>query len=156
MVPNGAMGATTARNPELLLAFADHGMLNTNGKGVFVMSLQLALQKARNVFEETPRFTKIADISGFMPIDVKSQPWCTLLEPARKRHPIYEEQKLYTPADVINHMRIPLATQIQALVTSARNGIAEKGKALARQDKSARRRRCRRGWRRNWTLRTSS
>ena len=126
--------AATARSPELLLAFADYGMLNANRKGVFAMSLQLPLQKARNVFEETARFTKVADISGFSPIDVKRQPWCSLLEPALKRQPIYEEQKLYTPADIINHMRIPLATRIEALVKSARNGIAEKVKDLARQD----------------------
>ena len=49
----------TARKPELLLAFADYGMLSSAGRGRFVMSLQLPLQKARNVFEETPRFTKI-------------------------------------------------------------------------------------------------
>eukprot|EP00966_Prymnesium_polylepis_P331372 7386933-Prymnesium_polylepis.2 len=52
----------TSRKAELLLAFVDYGMLS-NGKstGIFVMSLQLPLAKKRNVFEETPRFTKIAE-----------------------------------------------------------------------------------------------
>lgn len=125
----------TARKPELLLAFADYGMLSFAGRGRFVMSLQLPLQKARNVFEETPRLTKIADVAGFTPIDVKSQPWCSLLEPALKRHPIYEEQKIYSPAAIITYMRAPLARRIETLVKSARKGIAEKVKALARQDK---------------------
>ena len=127
--------AATKRKPELLLAFADNGMLSSNMTGVFVMSLQLPLQKARNVFEETPRFTKIADVSGFTPIDVKVQPWCSLLEPALKRHAIYEDQKLYSPADIIKHMRCPLETRIEALAKSTRKAIAEKVKELGRQDK---------------------
>ena len=57
----------TSRKPELLLAFIDHGMLS-NGKatGMFVSSLQLPLQKKRNVFEETARMTKISDVKWLL------------------------------------------------------------------------------------------
>ena len=62
----------TSRKPELLLAFVDYGMLSNGAStGMFVMSLQLPLQKKLNVFEETPRFTKIADVCGFTSIDAK-------------------------------------------------------------------------------------
>ena len=92
----------THRKPELLLAFSDYGMLsNGTSTGMFVMSLQLPLSKRRNVFEETPRFTKIADVSGFTTIDIKEQPWCTHLEPALKRQSLLEGNKLYSPADII-------------------------------------------------------
>ena len=126
----------TARKPELLLAFVDYGMLSNGAStGVFVMSLQLPLSKKRNLFEETPRFTKIADVAGFSTIDAKEQPWCTLLEPALKRQPLYEGNKLYSPADIPNHLRLPLATRIVGLLATARAGIATKVTALGRQDK---------------------
>ena len=125
----------TARKPELLLSFVDYGMLNDNATGIFVMSLQLPLQKSRNVFEETPRFTKISDVCGFSPIEVKEQPWCSLLQPALKRQSIYEDQHLYTPADIVQHLRIPLATRLEGLDTVAREGIAAKVAGLSRQDK---------------------
>eukprot|EP00966_Prymnesium_polylepis_P144183 3328742-Prymnesium_polylepis.1 len=70
--------SATNRKPKLLLAFVDYGMLsNGTSTGMFVMSLQLPLQKKGNVFEETPRFTKVADVCGFT-----SQPWCVMLEPS--------------------------------------------------------------------------
>ena len=124
----------TARKPELLLAFVDYGMLNGDATGIYIMSLQLPLQKRRNVYEESPRLTKIADISGFTPINVNTQPWCTMLEPALKRQPIYEAQHLYSPSDIITHLRIPLATRIKGLLDAAKNGIAEQVAGLAKQD----------------------
>ena len=128
--------AATNRKPELLLAFVDYGMLsNGTSTGMFVMSLQLPLQKKRNVFEETPRFTKVADVSGFTSIDAKEQPWCAMLEPALKRQPLFEGDKLYSPADIISHLRKPLATRLKGLLAFARAGIAAKVAALARQDK---------------------
>ena len=128
--------SATARNPELLLAFVDHGMLSNGAStGLFVMSLQLPLQKKRNCFEETPRFTKMADVSGFTSIDAKEQPWCAQLEPALKRQPLFEAHKLYTPKAVVEHLRVPLATRIKGLLDVARAGIADKVTALARQDK---------------------
>ena len=128
--------AATNRKPELLLAFVDYWMLsNGTSTGMFVMSLQLPLQKKRNVFEETPRFTKVADVSGFTSIDAKEQPWCAMLEPALKRQPLFEGDKLYSPADIISHLRKPLATRLKGLLAFARAGIAAKVAALARQDK---------------------
>ena len=60
------------------------------------------------IFEETPRFTSITDVSGFTPIDVKQQPWCSVLQPALKRQVMYESQQIFTPADIIAHPKIPL------------------------------------------------
>ena len=126
----------TARKPELLLAFVDYGMLSNGAStGVFVMSLQLPLSKKRNVFEETPRFSKVADVAGFTTIDAKQQPWCAQLEPALKRQPLYEGNNLYSPADIPIHLRSPLATRIVGLLATARAGIATKVSALGRQDK---------------------
>ena len=127
--------SATSRQPELLLAFVDFGMLSNGAStGIFVMSLQLPLSKARNVFEETPRFTKIADVSGFSSINAKEQPWCAMLEPALKRQPLFEGNKLYTPADIVSHLKVPLATRIKGLLATARGGIEAKVAALARQD----------------------
>ena len=128
----------TSRKPELLLAFVDHGMLS-NGKasGLFVSSLQLPLQKKRNVFEETPRMTKITDVSGFTPIDTKQQPWSTLLAGALKRQPIYETVKVYSPADIVKRLAVPLSTRIQEMVKVTTAAIEKHVTALGRQDARA-------------------
>ena len=92
---------STKRKPELLLLFVDYGMLNSDATGMFVASLQPPLQKSRNVFEETARFSKITDVVGFTPIDVKIQPWCALLEPALKRQALFEADGIFSPADIL-------------------------------------------------------
>ena len=121
----------TNRKPELLLAFVDYGILSNGAPtGMFVMSLQLPLQKKRNVSEETPRFTKVADVSGFTTIDAKEQPWCAMLEPALKHQSLFEGNKLYSPADIIAHLRKPLATRIKGMLADARAGIEAKVAAL--------------------------
>ena len=81
------------------------------------------------------RFTKISDVSGFSPIDVKTQPWCNLLQPSLKRHQMFEEQQIYSPVDIVKHLKIPLATRIEGLLNAARKGIGEKVSGLAKQDK---------------------
>ena len=66
---------STHRKKELLLAFADLGKLSVVATGIFVLSLQLPLKRSRNIFEETPRFTKISDVAGFSPVPANSMPW---------------------------------------------------------------------------------
>ena len=125
----------TQRKAELLLAFADFAMLSKVAKGMFVMSLQLPLKKARNVYEETPRFTTINNVRGFTSINAASQPWATLLPEALKRHPIYAQPQVFTPAAIIQHMRKTLSSRIKVLAASTRLVIAEEVADLARQDK---------------------
>ena len=108
----------------------DHGRLSSLSLSLTLLSIIMGRHKY-----DDDDCGSTPDVAGFTPIDVKSQPWCSLLEPALKRHPIYEEQKTYSPAAIITYMRAPLARRIETLVKSARKGIAEKVKALARQDK---------------------
>eukprot|EP00966_Prymnesium_polylepis_P331371 7386933-Prymnesium_polylepis.1 len=58
-----------------------------------------------------------------------------MLEPALKRQPLYEDNKLYTPAAIVEYLRKPLGVRIQGLMSAARAGILAKVAALARQDK---------------------
>ena len=48
---------------------------------------------------------------------------------------MFNDQKLYSPSDIVRHMKIPLATRIEGLAAVAHKGIAGKVTALARQDK---------------------
>ena len=126
---------STKRKAELLLAFADFGMLSNVAKGVFMMSLQLPLAKARNIFEETPRITTINDVSGFTSINVAEQPWATLLPKALERHTIFAKPQVFSPAAIIGHMKKPLAARLKVLADITRLAIADEVKDLARQDK---------------------
>ena len=129
--------STTARDPELLLGFVDHGMMKDSAIGIYVKSLQLPLCKQRNIYNEQPRYTKIADVSGFTDIDVKEQPWCAHLEGALARQPNYELNKLYSPALIIKHLHKALNIRLKDLMQRAQTGIDAKVSALARQDPRA-------------------
>ena len=131
--------AETKRQDELLIAFVDYGMLSNGGmSGMYVMSLQLPLQKARNVFEETPRYTSIKDVCGFSPIKVSEQPWCALLQPALERQQICKDTNVYKPADIYAYMsKVPLASRLDTLEATANTDIAKLVSDLARQDQRA-------------------
>ena len=133
--------ASTKRPKELLLAFVSMGLLNTNMTGTMVMSLTLPLLKKRNVYEQTPRFTKIVDVVGFSSIDEKAQPWCTMLKPALERQPMYEDLKVYSQSNISGWLRAPLSTRIETLETRARVEIVALVAGYARQDKAGSERR---------------
>lgn len=127
----------TKRADELMLSFVDYGMLSSQATGVYVESLQLPLQKARNIYEETPRFTTIKDVCGFTNINAKSQPWCTLLKPAIERQQMLASIEVFNSLDVIQLLRKPLRVRLKQLETNGREAIAKMVEDLARQDKRA-------------------
>ena len=124
----------TKRKAELLLCFVDMGMVCNSATGMFVESLQLPLKKARNLSDEAPRLTKMADVSGFTRIDPMVQPWCNMLKQALERVPIYQNPKIYTPNAIIDHMRIKLETRIVSLAMWCRGDIAKTVSGLKQQD----------------------
>ena len=127
----------TKRADELMLSFVDYGMLSSQATGVYVESLQLPLQKARNIYEETPRFTAIKDVCGFTNINAKSQPWCTLLKPAIERQHMLASIEVFNSLDVVQLLRKPLRVRLKQLETNGREAIAKMVEDLARQDKRA-------------------
>jgi hypothetical protein len=126
---------STKRKAELLLSFVDYGMLSSTAHGIFTMSLQLPLTKQRNVYEETPRFTPIADVRGFTSIKSAQQPWAAVLKPALARQSIYSVPKLFSAEEIIHHLSHRLEARIKTIASTAREGMATAVADLARQDK---------------------
>ena len=130
---------STKREDELLLTFVDYGMLSVDSSstGVYVMSLQLPLQKARNVYEETPRFAPIGDVAGFSHIKTNQQPWCALLKPALERQPMLAQLQIFCAMDVVHHIKTSLGTRLQTLHDLAVEDIQKLVADLGRQDARA-------------------
>ena len=74
-LPRVHFAACTKRPSELFLGFVDYGTLSPQLDGVFVVTLQLPLTCKRNLFEQTPRYTKIEDVRGWSDIDHSAMPW---------------------------------------------------------------------------------
>ena len=128
----------TKRNAELLLSFVDYGMVsNSSANGIFVMSLQLPLQKARNVFEETPRFTSIQDVIGFSQFNPRKQPWCAVLKPALERQAVCADLEVFNQLDIVSWLKKGLQSRLGALEEFARTDIGKLVRDLERQDKKA-------------------
>ena len=127
---------TTKRQPELLLGFSTFGVLSPNATGTYTISLALPLRKAKNLYEDTPRMTKISDIAGFSKINEKEMPWCKVLGPALERQPMYSEIKVNTQAGIIGWVRRPLAGRIELLLKRANTEIVGKVTEVARQSKT--------------------
>ena len=128
----------TQREPELLLSFVDYGMVsNSRANGIFVETLSLPLQKARNLYEETPKFTSIKDVCGFSHIQHKDQPWCAMLRPALERQPMFERLEIFTPIDIVTMLKTPLQTRLLKLQAFAEEDVAKMVADLERQDKRA-------------------
>ena len=128
---------STKRKDELLLAFVDYAMVSNTMTGMYVMSLHLPLMKARNVYEDTPRYTSMKDVAGFSPIDAHAQPWCAMLQPALEKQLIFKEHGVYKAGDVYTYMKGPLSTRLQKLQAMATAEIDTLVSDLARQDKRA-------------------
>ena len=107
--------ASTKREDELLLSFVDYGMVSSSMTGIYVETLQLPLQKQRNIYEETARFTSIKDVIGFSNINPRAQPWCALLKPALERQPKCDDLDVYSSLDVITMLKTALATRLKKL-----------------------------------------
>ena len=128
---------STKREDELLLTFVDYGMVNAIMSGVYVQTLQLPLQKQRNVYEETPRYTSVKDIAGFSKINPKAQPWCALLKPALERQPVFAQLGLFTALELFQSLKVSLSTRLKTLHEFAVEDIAKLVADLERQDPRA-------------------
>ena len=128
---------STKREDELLLTFVDYGMVNAIMTGVYVQTLQLPLQKQRNVYEETPRYTSVKDIAGFSKINPKAQPWCALLKPALERQPVFAQLGLFTALECFQSLKVSLSSRLRTLHEFAVEDIAKLVADLERQDPRA-------------------
>ena len=128
----------TKREDELLLGFVDYGTLSTELSGMHVMSLQLPLQKQRNVYQETPRFTSIKDVAGFTNINVRQQPWSSMLKPALELQAMYKDFDVYKASDIVSLLKKSTsAARLQQLKLCAEDEIDTMVQDLAKQDKRA-------------------
>lgn len=127
----------TKRKPELVVSFADYGMASTTASGIYVCSLQLPLMKRKNVYENTIRYTKSADIAGFSTINEGITPWSIHLKPAlQKLSGVHCAYKLFTSADVTEFIHRPLADRVKELHISAKESLNTFLDGLRRQDKN--------------------
>ena len=108
-------------------------MVSTTMTGVYVQALQLPLHKARNICEETPRYTSIKDVAGFTNINAKAQPWCALLKPTLQRQLMCDEMNVYCPLDIITMMK----ARLKLVHKIAVDEIDQKVQDMARQDARA-------------------
>ena len=127
----------TKRSDELLLTFVDYGMLSSSMTGMYVQTLMLPLQKSRNIYEETPRFTPIKDVCGFSNINAKAQPWCAVLKPALERQALFQELQVFKGLDVPDLVKTSLVFRLKKVHEYASAQIETLVQDLARQDKKA-------------------
>lgn len=127
----------TKRKSELLVSFADYGMASNAATGIYVCSLQLPLMKRKNVYENTIRYTRIADVVGFSSINERQAPWSIHLKPAlQKLGSAHANFKLFTSGEVAAFMQRPLTERISELHELAKQSLSFHLEGLRRQDKA--------------------
>ena len=129
--------AASKRPPELLLSFIDYGMLNSASSGIFVETLQLPLQKARHVFEDTPRISKIADVIGFTDINAAAAPWNSQLAIALAKQPVLKRMDITKQSDIQKQYLQRLEKRITVCVQETRESMLAAVEDLRRQDARA-------------------
>lgn len=126
---------STKRPAELLLSFMDYSAVSASLAGVYVESLGLPLQTKRNVYEETPRLTKITDVVGFTPIDAGQTPWSVHLKPALMRQDMFREFKIFSPKQMVEYINLPLSQRIEEMASRTQEFIDFELGDLEKQDK---------------------
>lgn len=127
----------TGRKPELLLSFMDFSVMSNESTGMFVESLHLPLQKKRNVYEETPRVTKISDVAGFTPINHHQLPWSAHLKPALTKSPLFNFWGVHSVDEVDKLIREPLSVRGDKLRNYTQKLIEAEVEGILRQDERA-------------------
>ena len=128
---------STKREPELLLNFVDYGMLSQNNSGISVETLALPLKVAKNVYNDTPRLTMIADVAGFSTIDAGKTPWSTNLAACLKKHPLFVSHDVLMPKHLLEWLKKKtLKQRLLDLEINTRKAINKEVAAMRKQDES--------------------
>ena len=126
---------STKRKPELLLGYSTFDVLSPNATGIFAISLGLPLCKSKNIYEDTPRYTKMSDVAGFSNIKENEMPWSAALGPALERQPMYSEIGVKSQAHIIGWVKKPLKERVNVLAKRANTEIVAKVADVSRQCK---------------------
>lgn len=125
----------TLRKPELVLSFADYGMVSNTAVGIFVCSLPLPLMKRKGCYENVVRYTPINDVAGFSAISHSSAPWSMHLEPTlQKLGGAHDSFKCYNKAGVTEFLARPLAEKINMCQEAANHTLSKFLDSIRRQD----------------------
>jgi hypothetical protein len=102
-----------------------------------VETLQLPLQKARHVFEDTPRISKIADVIGFTDINAAAAPWNSQLALALAKQPVLKRMEITKQSDIQKQYLQRLEKRITVCVKETRASMHSAVEDIRRQDARA-------------------
>lgn len=125
---------TTGRAPELLLSFMDFTSVSSISSGLFVESLKLPLQIKKNVYQDTVKLTKVADVAGFSKIDAKQAPWSLHLSHALAKQLVFRAHRINNPSDMEAFCSLRLSERVDQLTEWSKIYLKEEVKQLQRQD----------------------
>lgn len=126
---------STKRKVELVLSFADYGMVANGATGVFVCSVPLPLMKRKGVYENSVRYTKLDDVMGFSKIVEGGAPWSIHLKPAlQKMGGAHNTYKLFTTVEVGKYIEKPMMEKIEEQLKAAKDALSFHLEGIRRQD----------------------
>lgn len=125
---------STGRAPELLLSFMDFSSVSAIASGLFVETLKLPLLIRNNVYEDSPKTTKVRDVAGFSSINAKRAPWSLHLSQALSKQMVFNCYRIKSPTDMDTFCNLPLGGRVEQMIEWCKIELKEEVKQLQRQD----------------------
>ena len=127
---------STARDPELLLAFVDYGLANSAMSGVSVETLPLPLHIAKKNYNTESRLTPITSVVAFEPIDCGKAPWSIHLKPCLEKIALFKRTEAFNSKLMKEWIKTKVEPRLKKLHMWATDDISAEIAAISRQDYS--------------------
>ena len=127
---------STARDPELLLAFVDYGLANCAMSGVSVETLPLPLHIAKKTYNTESRLTPITSVVAFEQIDCGKAPWSMHLKPCLEKIALFKRTEAFNTNSMKEWIKTRVEPRLEKLHKWATEDIHQEIAAISRQDVS--------------------
>ena len=127
---------STARDPELLLAFVDYGLANSAMSGVSVETLPLPLHVSKKTYNTESRLTPITSVVAFEQIDCGKAPWSMHLKPCLEKIALFKRTEAFNSKLMKDWIKTRVEPRLKKLHKWATDDISAEIAAISRQDYS--------------------
>ena len=127
---------STARDPELLLAFVDYGLANSAMSGVSVETLPLPLHVSKKTYNTESRLTPITSVVAFEQIDCGKAPWSMHLKPCLEKIALFKRTEVFNTTSMKDWIKTKVESRLEKLHKWATEDIHQEIAAISRQDVS--------------------
>ena len=127
---------STARDPELLLAFVDYGLANSAMSGVSVETLPLPLHIRKQTYNTESRLTPITSVVAFEEIDCGKAPWSVHLKACLEKIALFKRTEVFNTTSMKEWIKTKVEPRLEKLHKWATEDIHQEVAAISRQDVS--------------------